>query len=168
MLALLLLGGCGDFDSGKDAKIPGEPLGTFRVTGALEGSSCGPGALGSTELWEFEVALSRDGRDLYWLNGKEAIAGRLATDGVSFVFDTRVAVDAIAAGQGRPGCKVIRSDSASGILAASPDRVHGFSARLRFGYSAQPGSDCSALIGSPEGFEALPCEMSYQLDGKLK
>jgi hypothetical protein len=161
----VLLLGCSDLvGGGKDAKIPGEPLGTFHVIGQLESSTCGPGALGATDLWEFDVRLSRDGGDLYWLNGAEAIPGRIAADGKSFAFDTRVAVQAIPAGKGQPGCTIVRNDSASGSLSSATTDVASFSGRLRFGYSPQAGSDCGPLVGVDGGFAGLPCEMSYLLE----
>jgi hypothetical protein len=164
-LSALLALGCSDvIGGGKDAKIPGEPLGTFHVIGHLETSSCGPGALGSTDLWEFDVRLSRDGHDLYWLNGAEAIPGRIAADGVSFAFDTRVAVEAIAAGKGQPGCAIVRSDTANGSLSSASTDVAAFSGRMRFGYMPSAGSDCGALVGVDGGFSSLPCEMSYLVD----
>lgn len=157
--------GCSDLaGGGKDAKVPGEPLGTFHVIGHLDASTCGPGALGSTDLWEFDVKLSRDGSDLYWLNGQEPIPGRIAADGVSFAFDTRTAVEAIAAGKGHPGCTILRSDTANGALSSATLDVTSFAGRMRFGYVPATGSDCSALVGVEGGFFALPCEMSYLVD----
>ncbi len=157
--------GCSELvGGGKDAKIPGEPLGTFHVIGQLEASSCGPGAVGSSDVWEFDVRLSRDGADLYWLNGAEAIWGSVAADGTSFSFDTQVAVPAIEAGKGQPGCTIIRSDSASGSLSSPSLDVRSFTGRLRFGYMPQGGSDCSPLMGVEGGFSMLPCEMSYLVE----
>jgi hypothetical protein len=165
LLVSIALSGCSDLvGGGRDAKIPGEPLGTFHVIGQLEASTCGPGALGATDLWEFDVRLSRDGADLYWLNGAEAIPGRIAADGTSFAFDTRVAVAAIPAEKGHPGCTIVRSDSASGSLSSATTDVASFNGRMRFGYSPQAGSDCSAVVGVDGGFATLPCEMSYLIE----
>jgi hypothetical protein len=163
---LILLAGsslaCSDLaGGGKDAKIPGEALGTYHVIAALETSTCGPGALGSTDLWEFDVKLSRDGNDLYWLNGEEAIPGRIAADGTSFAFDTRAVVQAIPVGKGHPGCAIVRSDTANGTLSSASVDVASFSGRMRFGYMPQAGSDCTTLVGVEGGFAFLPCEMSY-------
>ena len=115
--------------------IPGEALGHFRVTANIEESTCGPGALGSTDEWEFDVHLSRRETDLYWLNGQEAIPGRLAADGVSFAFDTRVRIQVAPPGKGSAGCTVLRSDQASGTLESAGPDIVGFNGRLRFGYS---------------------------------
>lgn len=158
----LLSTACGEFGT-KDAKIPGDELGTFHVVGRMESSTCGPGALGSTDVWEFEVKLSRDGRDLYWLNGKEPIYGRLAADGVTFSFDSRSAITTRQAHGAAPGCTVVRRDLASGVLQGS-EVVTGFSGALRFGYAPTEDSECSDLVGIDGGFAQLPCEMGYQLD----
>ncbi|MBK7582178.1 MAG: hypothetical protein IPI67_18475 [Myxococcales bacterium] len=117
-LAALMFGGLG-CSGGKDPKIPGDELGTYAVVSTLQTSTCGPGALGSKDLWQFQVKLSQEGHDLYWLNGAEAIAGDLAADGVSFGFDSHVVVNAIAAGKGQPGCAISRIDTGSGRLSSS-------------------------------------------------
>ena len=164
---LLFTPGCLEFGDGKkDAKIPGDELGVFQVVGKLDSSTCGPGALGSSDVWEFEVKLSRDDRDLYWLNGKTAIHGQIASDERTFAFDTRVEIEAAKPGPGSPGCVIQRSDSASGELDSAGADVQSFEGLLRFGFSPKAGGDCSPLIGVAEGFAALPCEMSYRLDGK--
>ena len=150
--------------NGNDPKIPGEALGRFHVSAHIDDSTCGPGALGSSDVWEFDVELSRRETDLYWLNGEEAIPGRLSSDGVSFAFDTRVAIQVAPPGKGSAGCTMLRSDQASGTLEPAGAEVVGFSARLRFGYSQEPASDCAPLVGVEGGFATLPCEMAYRLD----
>ena len=161
VLALLSVA-CGDLN-GKDAKVPGEPLGKFHVVGTMDSSTCGPGALGSSDVWEFDVKLSRDGNDLYWLNGQEPIYGRIAADGVTFAFDTRVAVPTVDPSPGYPGCVVVRTDTASGKLDSATGEVTQFAGLLRFGYTAQAGGDCTPVVGVEGGFSALPCEMGYDL-----
>jgi hypothetical protein len=153
--------GCGN---GNDPKVPGEPLGRFHVSAHIDGTTCGAGALGSSDVWEFDVQLSRRETDLYWLNGEEAIPGRLSSDGVSFAFDTRVAIQVAPPGKGSAGCTMLRSDQASGTLEPAGAEVVGFSGRLRFGYAEQPSSDCAPLVGVEGGFATLPCDMSYRLD----
>jgi hypothetical protein len=166
MFFLCALAACQELGNGKDPKIPGDLLGGYHVIGELEQSSCGPGALGSTDIWEFDVRLSRDARDLYWLNGREAILGYIAADDVSFRFDTRVATELSPSRPGRPGCSIVRVDQASGTLAAAGLDVPSFDGRIRFGYfAATPEVDCSGLVGVPGGLAALPCELTYGLDG---
>lgn len=161
LLSCLLTAACGE---GGHGGIPGQELGTYDVMAEMARSSCGEGALGATDPWQFEVRLSRADRELFWLNGREAIAGRLDADGVSFAFETRVEVEAMPAERGRKACVVSRSDEAQGVLSATGDDVQAFSGSLEFGYIALEGSDCSPLIGVAGGFEALPCSMTYELD----
>ncbi len=145
--------------NGEDPKAPGEQLGSFRVDATLDSSSCGVGALGSTEHWEFDVKLSRDGDALYWLNGKEAIVGSMQ-DELSFEFDTHVAVPAIPPGKGQIGCTVSRGDRAEGKL-SSAEQASEFQGKLEYTFNPMEGSDCTPLIGVEGGFSTLPCEMSY-------
>ncbi len=159
LIAGVLALGCGDL--GKNAKIPGNELGTYHVTGKLDSSTCGPGALGSTDVWEFDVKLSRDGTDLYWLNGQDVIPGRIAADGVTFAFDARMVVPVEQAGKGKTGCTIVRHDSASGELGGNGSDVPSFDGRMRFGYTADPSSDCTDLLGVEGGLSMLPCDMSY-------
>lgn len=148
-----------------DAKVPGEPLGTFEVIAELDSSTCGAGALGSTDLWEFEVKLSKDFDQLFWLNGREVIPGRIASDGESFEFDTRVQVEVLEPKPGILGCTLNRQDRASGQLDYRNETVTSFSGRLTFAYIPTSDSDCSPLMGVEGGFSALPCEMKYDLVG---
>ncbi|MBX3181745.1 MAG: hypothetical protein KIT72_12225 [Polyangiaceae bacterium] len=159
-LGVLGLGAC-DFGE-EDARIPGDPLGTFQVTARLTDSSCGPGALGSEDLWEFQVELAADGAEIYWLNGDDPVAGRLAADQVSFAFDSAGTVQLIEPRPGMPGCAVTRTDRASGVLDAAGD-VRGFSGSLSYGFVPGAGSDCSEAIGVEGGFYTLPCEIRYTM-----
>jgi hypothetical protein len=154
--------GCIDFGD-TDAKIPGEELGAYRVSAELDNSSCGPGALGSTESWQFSVRLSRDGPDLFWLNGAEAICGQVAADGVSFAFETAVRAELQPPQGTQPGCAVLRTDRAAGRLSDPGLDVRSFAAELSYHYAAEAESDCSNLLGSPGGLATLPCEMTYCL-----
>jgi len=156
--------GCASCGFGEgDAKVPGEPLGTFEVVAELDSSTCGSGALGSTDIWEFEVQLSKDLDQLFWLNGREVIPGKLARDGESFEFDTRVQVEVLEAKPGVLGCTLNRQDRASGQLGYRQETVTSFTGRLTFAYIPSSDSDCSPLMGVEGGFSALPCEMKYDL-----
>ena len=164
VLALLLLtGGCVDFGD-QDAHVPGDELGQYHVAASLEASDCGENALSAPDEWEFDVRLSRDASDLFWLNGAEVIAGQIASDGTSFEFLAQVAVPIEAPQGNQPGCTVVREDHATGRLVGSGNEITGFSGTLRYGYQPDPESDCSPLVGAPGGFAALPCEMSYSMD----
>ena len=144
-----------------DAKIPGELLGDYDVQAQLQESSCGEGALGSSDTWEFDVRLSRQGSAVYWLNGQEAISGGIAADGVSFTINTTVKVPMRAAAKGRLACNMWRSDLTSGKFLGQGTDIPGFSGTLQFAYAPEANSDCTDLIGVEGGFAGLPCEMSY-------
>jgi len=165
LVALSLLAvGCVDFGD-KDARVPGEELGAYQVTAHLQESTCGPDALGSADCWDFSVRLSREGPGLFWLNGYEVISGEVADDGVSFRFDTMVAVEIDPAQGTHPGCTVHRTDSANGKLSSATMDVESFTGQLSYAYAAEQESDCTELVGVPGGFSALPCEMSYAIEG---
>lgn len=159
----LLLGGCMQ-GNGNDPHAPGDRLGTFHVTALLESSTCGPGALGSTDRWEFDVELSRRDDTLYWLNGDEAIPGTIASDGTSFAFDSETAVAVQPSSSGRAGCTILRTDQASGELFSATSDVPSFKGSLSFGYRAGEHSECDALIGVEGGFAVLPCQMGYNFE----
>ena len=158
-------GGCLNFGKVDDAKIPGDLLGTYAVQGALVESSCGDGGLAASDPWSFEVKLSRFHEDLYWINGREVIAGGIDPDGVTFSFTTRVEAEVIPAARGRAACTLTRADSADGRLSSDTLDVEGFDATLSFGFSALEGADCEELIASPEGVPGLPCNVAYDLTG---
>ncbi|MGE0324691.1 MAG: hypothetical protein AB7K71_01085 [Polyangiaceae bacterium] len=160
---LLLLSGSAGCDFGEgDATIPGEDLGTFHIVARLQDSSCGPGALGSEDVWEFDVQMSREDNAIYWLNGEEPVDGSLASDGLTFSFDSTAQVQLIEPSPGAPGCAVVRTDRASGALDSS-DEVLGFSGKLSYGFVPGAGSDCTEAIGVEGGFYTLPCEITYQM-----
>ncbi len=156
---------CLNFGKVDDAKIPGDLLGTYAVEGTLEDSSCGEGALGATDPWNFDVKLSRFHEDIYWINGRAVISGGIEPDGVSFSFSTRVEGEVMPAGRGRPGCVLSRADRADGELSSETLDVESFQATLGFVFSAAEGSDCEEWIGSPDAVATLPCSMTYELSG---
>lgn len=146
-----------------DGKVPGELLGSYAVVGKLVEDECGAELLGAQNPWNFAIKLSRFQRDLYWLNGSEAIVGELAADDASFQFSTRIDVPI---GRGRAGCIVTRNDAAEGVLSWSPeDEAVGFKANLSFRYQAKNGADCPEFIGVVGGVTHLPCGVSYALSG---
>jgi hypothetical protein len=141
---------------------PGEPIGTYRVTATLEASSCGDGALRAPDPWTFEVRLSRDGSDLFWLNGSGVVSGSIEPDGTSFAFAAQATVPIGEQDPGSAGCRVVREDQASGALAAS-DPPSGFTGRLSYAYAAAAEADCSAWVDVEGGLDALPCAIEYSM-----
>jgi hypothetical protein len=158
----LALTGCLEFGD-EDAKVPGDPLGEYAVAAQLQHTDCGPEALGTPETWDFVVRLSRDGPDLFWLNGAEVIPGEIGPDGATFSFESEVAVQVEPAVGNQPGCSVLRTDCAEGTLVTTGPDVVGFSGQLSYGYAPLGESDCTPFLGAPGGFAALPCQMAYSL-----
>src|SRR3954464_14504251 len=97
-----LIGGC--TGHAQDAHEPGDRLGTYHAAGKLVSDSCQAAVLGVSSEWQFDVKLSRESHTLYWLNGEEAIPGTIASDGVSFEFQSGVEVSLQAPKGSRPGC----------------------------------------------------------------
>ncbi|MEI9950494.1 MAG: hypothetical protein WDO74_16290 [Pseudomonadota bacterium] len=160
-----LSGGC--VGHAQDAHEPGDRLGTYHATGKLVSDSCQAAVLGVGSDWQFDVKLSRQSHTLYWLNGQEAIPGTIASDGVSFGFQSGVEVTLQAARGAQPGCVIERTDSASGALSSSSTTdVPRFEAEMSFSYAVKSGSECAGFVGVESGFLSLPCKVSYTLDAK--
>jgi hypothetical protein len=162
-LVSLFAAGCGD--GRYDAKTPGEPLGSFAMVGKLERDECEAAVLGVVDPWKFDLRLSRLAHDLYWLNGREAISGALASDERSFRFDTAVDITLEPARRGRAACIVSRRDSATGSLSPSAENATRVEAEISFIYQVREKSECANIIGVPGGFASLPCRVDFSLSG---
>ena len=112
------------------------------------------------------MKLTRYQRDLYWLNGREAIVGSIAQDGRSFSFESGIEVEVSPKERGRAGCRVRRDDTAVGVLSDSGTDVKSFEGKLEFGYRELEDSDCSDWIGTPGAVSKLPCSMSYVMSAE--
>jgi hypothetical protein len=146
-----------------DDGLPGTSLGTYQVHAALQESTCGPGAFGAPDAWDFEVKLSRDDSVLYWNNGSELVEGKMADDGVAFSFSDQLTIPVTDKKGAQLGCVMLRQDTATGTLSADkPEDVTGFSGVLGYGYDQQVGSDCSELL-QQAGATTVPCTIRYGL-----
>ena len=162
-----VLTGCLEFGKVDDAKAPGDLLGTYDVAAELDQSTCGEGALGSSDDWRFQVKLSRFAHDLYWLNGREAIVGSIGKDGRSFSFETRVEVDIPVEEGGDPECRIERSDTATGKLSDDDTSVEGFEGSLSFTYRAKDALGCEPWLLTPGAPARLPCTITYEMNAKV-
>jgi hypothetical protein len=160
-LFLWLSSGC--VGHAQDAHEPGDRLGTFHASGKLVSDTCQANVLGVTNDWQFDVKLSREDNTLYWLNGQEAIPGTIGSDGTSFGFESGIEVTLEAAQGARPGCIILRSDDANGVLSSKTTDVKSFNVDMSFTYVAKPGTQCAAYVGVQDGFAGLPCKVSYSL-----
>jgi hypothetical protein len=146
----------------EDPKAPGDVLGFYALSGTLSDDTCGAESLNAPAKWSFEVRLSRDGSAFYWLNGREGIVGEIDKSG-AFDFETHLDLALTERHGAAKGCTIVRRDSAKGTLAKSEDSL---SMKLTYGYEVASGSDCSELTTGTGGLpEALPCRMTYSLDG---
>jgi len=159
--------GCADYDADHDSKIPGDPLGSYTVKGAIKLDSCDADLLGAPDPWTFPLKLSRFEQDLYWLNGREAIVGTIDASGKAFAFDTRIALElGKEPNANSPAtCQVTRRDRASGSLTFNGDELASFAGSLSFHYEARVGSDCPQILGVPGGVATLPCDLGYDIVG---
>ncbi|HYQ30853.1 MAG TPA: hypothetical protein VER04_26655 [Polyangiaceae bacterium] len=164
-LSLLAVGCVAPSDQALDDQNPHQPgdaLGSYSVTGKLSDDSCGADSLNAPTRWTFDVKLSKLGDTLYWLNGREAIVGDIDSSG-SFAFTTHVDVTLSEQRGAAKGCTLVRSDSASGKLTDSNDTLSG---KLSYAYSARADSECDAYAIGTDGLPlALPCKLTYSLDG---
>jgi hypothetical protein len=76
-------------------EIPGEPVGTYRVTGSLEQNSCGSGAVPAADPLQFEVQILDDrGVGVWALSDKPFVYGTLTDEGdFSFKTETSYALE---------------------------------------------------------------------------
>ncbi len=162
VLPLLLATGCLEFGPERE-DVPGELLGDYAVSGHLRQSSCGGGALEAADPWEFEIRLSRQGDELFWVNGREVITGKIERSTRRFAFATAVAVELEPAKAPHPGCTVRREDRAEGELHGIDDDVAGFDGTLEYAFAAADGSDCSGQVGDAGGIATLPCAIEYAI-----
>lgn len=165
-LGLFVLAAC----SGKDPFSPGQKLGTFHVSAKLTHSSCGP----TPDPWEFDVRLHHDASTLYWIQGGVPIEGRVDTTArarleAEIVHEVRAAD----ARSKRQACAISRTDVLALTLADAdaeptndPALARSFAGELVYAFTPTAGSDCSDQVAASGGdFDALPCEVHYNLHG---
>jgi hypothetical protein len=102
----------------QQAQSPGTPIGTFSVAATAGDNTCGAGALGAPASYDFDVTLSEsNGSIIYWSTGSGPIvSGALASDGVTFNFETSSITDMRASG----GAAASSSSSSTGVIPLPP------------------------------------------------
>ncbi len=163
-VAVALNVGCGEYDADKDSQIPGEPLGSYAVKGTVSRDTCGVELLGAPDPWTFELRLSRFEEDLYWLNGREAIVGRVGSDD-NFTFDTRLRINLGDSTTTPASCIVWRRDLARGTLHFTDDEVSSLDGSLGYHYDTPTAEECLGIIGVYGGVASLPCDLEYRITG---
>ncbi|MBS2018011.1 MAG: hypothetical protein JST00_34365 [Deltaproteobacteria bacterium] len=169
LCAVVLVGssaGC----TGKDPFNPGESLGTFRVTGALVSSTCGT----TPNPWQFDVKLRHEAvTTLYWVQGGLPISGKLDPVARSVMSATETRnMRAADAKTSRAACNLVREDSLDVVLAPVTPPITdvktatSFKGTLKYRFSPTQGSECDdQLLDTGGDFAALPCEVSYTIEG---
>jgi hypothetical protein len=97
------------------SELPGEVLGTYKVTMTLEENSCGASAVYSLDKRRYSVELRSDERFGYWrIAGKTPIQGTYEAPDFAFEFSSIVANSGPDAGPN--GCRLQQHDQVTGSL----------------------------------------------------
>lgn len=161
--------------------LPGEVVGTYKVTMELEENSCGNAAVYPLDGNKYSVELREDDKHAYWrIPGQTPIEG--SYDEPSFEFEYGSVVATAMADGGTRGCRLVQTELLTGRVALSDAGVQdvdldaGESAdddrtgvmlvgQHELNISPEPGGDCSEALPPKGAFEKLPCRLRYQLRG---
>lgn len=163
--AICGISGC----SGKDPYRPGESIGAFHVTAKLVSTTCGK----TPDPWAFDVRLRHDKTTLYWVQGDAPISG-LVDPGARAVLKSSATQTLRAEDPKRAlaACAMARADVLDLVLApiAKPvtdlQPATSFKGTLAYRFTVAEGADCEdQLAGAGGDFDALPCNVLYDLEG---
>lgn len=163
-------------------QYPGEPVGSFEVTGRLEGNECGA-AINALDPVSFLVELRQDRGQAFWRRPDFPVVSGTAIDGTyRFRSQTRMVVIASDPDPdfGHAGCTVTQSEvvevvlspveTDAGVTPGDGGEAVGPSMHLEgthtIDIAPDVGQNClpaTAALGGP--FVALPCGIDYTLDG---
>lgn len=156
--------------TGKDPFNPGTKLGTFHVSAKLSKTTCGA----APDPWEFDVRLNYDGSTLYWIQGGVPIQGPIDTNArTEMTTEILQEIRAADSNTRRAACSVSRTDRLVVMLSGAdskptsePAALATFAGSLGYTFAPTEGSDCTDQLAPSGGdFDALPCEMQYELSG---
>lgn len=164
----------------KPAKLPGQSLGVYAITGSLTTNECGNQAVPAINPLVFEVELRYDGQQAYWhREGLPMVSGAISAAG-AFTFQTQNTWTAIAADavSGYAGCFIAQQDTIHGTVSLdsynqadasdqnSPTANTSWSGQQVIQMSPVSGSDCQpAMLHAGGSFHELPCSIHYDLLG---
>lgn len=138
----------------------GDDLGTFRVVATQTENTCGPGALGSSQSFDFALDLSREHSELFW-NGN--VRGRIDAS-LAFEFRAEVRIELRAPRNADPGCTLRRSDEMTGVLEEEPAAgIIGFTGAMSYSVSSETAEGCTAIELAESGLPVVPCRLEYML-----
>lgn len=149
--------------------LPGTPLGTYNVTGALQSNTCGAG-LGAPNPWNFSVQMSEDAATFYWeMSGGSQVSGTVSsTTQVSITSILTANVDAPDAGLEGP-CN-LQSTTVINLALATSSPPATFTGTISYTFAAATGvsstNDCTDQLSASGGtYDTLPCTAAYSLSG---
>jgi len=148
-----------------DNPNPGTPLGTFSVTSALTANSCGA-QVADTDPGSFQVTISNDQGIVYWFpdTGGTSVSGSMSASRTVSISEV-VADDVDQTDAGAGACTLQRNDTLAFTLAAGAAPAS-FTGSYSFTVSPAVGANCSdQLLAGGGGYTALPCTITYSLDG---
>lgn len=141
----------------------GDDLGTFRVVANEAANTCGPGALGSRETFDFALDLSREHSELFW-NG--SVRGRIDAS-LAFEFQAEVRIELRAPRNADPGCTLRRSDAMTGVLEEDPAAgIVGFTGAMSYSVSSDTAEGCTQSELAESGLRVVPCRLEYTLEAE--
>jgi len=174
-------------------QYPGEPVGSFDVTGRLEVNECGGSAVPARDPLSFAVELRERGPEAFWRRAGFPVVSGTARDDGSYRFRTVALIAVLAADPdpdfGHAGCNLVQTEVVDVVLegvptdagaGAEPDAGPGKDApdagaqeqdmqlagTSTIDLAPEPGSDCTPLMAVAGGpFLALPCGIDYTLEG---
>jgi hypothetical protein len=149
--------------------LPGTPLGTYNVTGALGTNTCGAG-LGAPNPWTFTAQMSEDGTTFYWEeSGGTAVSSTMSSATQVDITTTETAnVDASDAGVEGP-CD-LTSTTVIDLTLSTGSPPSTFTGSITYSFAVATGAstatDCTDQLSSSGGsYDTLPCTASYSLTG---
>jgi hypothetical protein len=155
-----LLAGC------NDNPLPGQMLGTYKVSAQSQTNTCGPG-LQAPSPWTFKVQLSENGTTLYWswMDGTPPLSSVLDSQSHASLTTTMSGnVDGAPEG-GLGPCTMQRADDVE-ITLGSGSPPGAFSATIAYSFTVPEGSSCDDQLSSQGGmYDTLPCTVNYTAAG---
>jgi hypothetical protein len=147
----------------RDAREPGEALGTFVVTGKLVATTCGK----ADPTFRYEVRLSREGSTLYWLQGASPVSGSVdANAKLYMVAGAEAVVERPDTKAGIVGCTLHRTDTLAATLRGEP--ISAFDGAIVYKFETRSGDCAAQLEGAGGDYAEFPCTMTYDVNATLK
>jgi hypothetical protein len=103
------------------SNLPGEALGTYKVTMALEENSCGANAIHSLDGKRYAVQVRSEGTHAYWrIPGQPPVQGKYAAP--KFAFEFGAVVASSGPDSGPHGCRLTQLDQLTGSVLYPADQ----------------------------------------------